>query len=54
MKTIEGESWKYVMTDTEYDAWVKYDESHPHLSSIPVQQLIAMFLTNYRMLHKSA
>lgn len=49
MKTIEGETWHAVLTDEEYEAWVKYDESHPWLAnSMPYEAILRMFLTNYR------
>ncbi len=49
MKTIIGETWKAVLTDEEYQDWIKYDESHPWLASqLPMENILKMFLGEYR------
>ena len=44
----EGDGWRIEMTPEEYIEWVKYDESHPHLASIPYDLVLTMFLSHYR------
>jgi len=52
MKKVEivGENWKKELTQEEYNEWVKYDNSHPWLAnSLPIENILDMFLCNYRM-----
>lgn len=44
-----GWPWERKLTEEEYREWCRYDDSHPHLHLIGYQQVLDMFLLNYRM-----
>lgn len=46
--TIEGDTWRFSLTQEEYHEWVKYDESHPWLARLPYQAVLRMFLNHFR------
>jgi hypothetical protein len=46
--TIEGETWRCVLTRYEYAQWVKYDQSHPWLAGLPYEPVLRMFLAHFR------
>ena len=46
--TIEGETWRCVLTRQEYAEWVKYDQNHPWLAQLPYEPVLRMFLAHLR------
>ncbi len=48
--TIEGETWRYTLTQEEYAAWDKYANSHPWLFAHgSYEGIIRMFLAHLRI-----